>query len=50
MTREEYIKWKQQDLEEQKTHSKEIAEKAWNTIELKLKNRFIVTMYHTINQ
>lgn len=46
MTREEYIRWKQQDLEEQKTHSKEIAEKAWNAIELKLKNRFIEGTYY----
>ena len=41
MTREEYIRWKQQDLEEQKTHSKEIAEDVWHTIEQILKKKFV---------
>lgn len=41
MTREEYELWKKEDLEEQKAHSKEIADQVWNTVELRLKRRFI---------
>lgn len=41
MTREEYELWKKEDLAEQKTHSKEIADQVWNEAEQKLKKKFI---------
>ena len=41
MTREEYELWKKEDLAEQKTHSKEIADQVWNEAEKKLKKKFI---------